>query len=108
MLTIGWDEQQASNLHRATIRDIYQKQIKELSACDFAGESPDCLTRETTILSLGAIYRKVLSDSEPIWVIKFIGTHGVRPPKKGNQNRWLGSCFDLKSARHAGHSLYPA
>lgn len=71
MLTIGWDEQRASNLHQVTIKDVYQKRISELSAHDFDGESPDCQNTEATKLVLGCVYRKVLTDDDIVCVIKF-------------------------------------
>lgn len=70
-LTIGWTEDDSKPLHKILITKIYSKKINDLTSEDFCGESPDCQTPETTRLVLGAIYRKVLSPDDLIWVVKF-------------------------------------
>jgi hypothetical protein len=70
-LTVGWDEGNATPLHRACIREVYRKRICDLTTSDFDGESPDCRSREATKLVLSSIYRRVLSEQDCIWVVKF-------------------------------------
>lgn len=71
LLTLGWDDKAVLPLHQVTIEKVYTKQICQLNALDFDGESPDCQSPETSALVLGAIYRKVLSLTDQIWVVKF-------------------------------------
>lgn len=71
LLTLGWDEKAVTPLHHVTIEKIYAKQICQLDAQDFDGESPDCQSPETSALVLGAIYRKILRLTDQIWVVKF-------------------------------------
>lgn len=71
LLTIGWDEIATTPLHIITIEKIYSRRIIQLDTKDFDGESPDCKTPETALLVLGAIYRKILTAEDVIWVVKF-------------------------------------
>jgi len=72
MLSIGWDEKKAFNLHKARISMVYSRRIRELNDFDFEGESPDCKSQEAAILVLGCIYKIVLTIDDEICIIKFI------------------------------------
>ena len=71
VLTVGWQETDAKQLHEVHVRAIYEKKLKDLSADDFRGESPDCQSVEASQLVLGAIYRQVVSAEDSVWVVKF-------------------------------------
>jgi len=71
VLTVGWDEEHARELHSGSIQGVYRRRIRDLTAYDFKGESPDCQSPEATRLVLGCIYRTVLAPDQEIWVIKF-------------------------------------
>ena len=71
MLSIGWEENSAIELHTALIRKIYPRLIGELNELDFDGESPDCKSVEATRLVLGCIYKTKLTLEDQIWVVKF-------------------------------------
>jgi hypothetical protein len=71
MLTLGWDETNATCLHPVRIRSVYSKRIRDLSPEDLSGESPDCHNAETARLVLGCIYRSVLKDEDKVTVFKF-------------------------------------
>ena len=64
MITVGWTEEAVRPIREARIRSVTR-------SLDFAGESPDCMTAETTRLVLGAIYRKVLTERDEVSVVKF-------------------------------------
>jgi hypothetical protein len=70
-LTVGWDEQKAKKLHDAIIASVYKKAIRDLTAADFHGESPDCTTPENAALVLSSIYRTCVTADQQIWVVKF-------------------------------------
>ncbi len=71
MISIGWTEEEAIDLHPARIRMSYRRRICDLEKKDFEGESPDCKSPEPTRLVLSCIYRTVLKENDEIWVIKF-------------------------------------
>jgi hypothetical protein len=71
MLSIGWEENNAIELHTALVRKVYPRLIGELNDLDFDGESPDCKSVEATKLVLGCIYKTKLSLKDRIWVVKF-------------------------------------
>lgn len=71
LLSIGWDRNNATDLHKIEITQCYEKKISELVPHDFDGESPDCKSVSATKLVLSCIYKKVLSENHPVRVIKF-------------------------------------
>ena len=71
MLSIGWEENKAVDLHQALIKEVYRRRIRNLNESDFEGESPDCKSPEATKLVLSCIYKTVLSDMDEVWVLKF-------------------------------------
>ena len=71
MLTIGWSEDKTEPVRTAQIVAVYSKRIGELTADDFEGESPDCLSPEPTALVISAIYRTVVTVDTDVWVVKF-------------------------------------
>ena len=72
VLTVGWDESNALALGEIRISDVYKKRIADLDESDFEGESQDCKSREATKLVLSAIYRKVVTDADEVWVVRFM------------------------------------
>jgi hypothetical protein len=72
MISIGWNEKEAIDLHKARIEKLYFRHISELTDYDFEGESIDCKSPEATRLVLGCIYKTVLSLDDDICVIKFV------------------------------------
>jgi len=72
MITVGWDKGKRRPLYLASVTTVYRKRIKNLTKQDFAGESPDCQTREATALVLSCIYRRRLTLQSKIWVVKFV------------------------------------
>ncbi len=71
MISVGWREDSAMDIHPATITEVYRKRICDLINIDFDGESPDCKSYEATQLVLSCIYRTVLKESDEIWIVKF-------------------------------------
>jgi hypothetical protein len=71
MLTIGWRDDEAVELHGVRVTDIYQRKVKDLQPRDFEGESPDCRDPAATRLVLSAIYRTVVLEDDDIWIVKF-------------------------------------
>lgn len=71
ILSTGWEESSAIDLHPGRIREVYRRRIKDLNEFDFEGESPDCKSPEATKLALSCIYRTVVSDDDEVWVVKF-------------------------------------
>lgn len=71
MLSIGWEKDNASDLHLCIIKDLYVRRIGDLNEYDFEGESPDCRSVEATRLVLSCIYRTILKPTDHIWVVKF-------------------------------------
>ena len=71
IISVGWEEDKAIDLHAGTIRKVYPRRIRDLNKTDFEGESPDCKSPETARLVLSCIYRTVLSDNDEVWVVKF-------------------------------------
>ena len=71
MLTIGWDENKAMDLHLARISDVYRRRIRDLNELDFEGESPDCQSPEAARLVLSCIYKTVLNTDDEVWIVKF-------------------------------------
>lgn len=71
MLSIGWEENSAIDLHPGQIRKVYCRRIRDLNELDFEGESPDCKSPEAAKLVLSCIYRTVVSDDDEVWVVKF-------------------------------------
>ena len=63
MLTLGWEELNATPLHPIKIRSVYSKKLCDLTSDDLKGESPDCHNSETARLVLGCVYRTVLIKS---------------------------------------------
>ena len=70
-ITIGWEIKESKIISKAEIIDVYEKNIKDLNASDFHGESSDCKSIESTIYVLGAIYRKIFKHDDQIAVVKF-------------------------------------
>jgi hypothetical protein len=71
MISLGWDEKKAIDLHKVRIKMVYFRRIRELNDFDFEGESPDCKSQESTRLVLGCIYKTILTLEDEICVIKF-------------------------------------
>jgi len=71
MISIGWNEENATGLHPGLIKDLYIRRICDLDEYDFEGESPDCKSVEAARLVLSCIYRTILKPSDKIWVVKF-------------------------------------
>src|SRR5690348_14078522 len=71
-LTVGWEELKSEALHEAQVIEVYSKRLEQLADRDFDGESPDCRSREAAQLVLSAIYRRVVSARDEIWIIKFL------------------------------------
>ena len=72
MLSIGWNENEARDVHPALITKIYRKRVCDLVESDFEGESPDCKSPEASMLVLGCIYRTLIRPDDYITIIKFI------------------------------------
>jgi hypothetical protein len=70
-ITVGWPGGPYQELHAATVTSVYEKNIHELNALDFSGESPDCKTPEATALVLSAIYKQVITVNAKVRVVKF-------------------------------------
>jgi len=70
-ITVGWPGGPYQELHAATVTSVYEKNIHELNALDFSGESPDCTTPEATALVLSAIYKQVITVNAKVRVVKF-------------------------------------
>jgi hypothetical protein len=70
-LTVGWAETEHRVLHRAEIIKVYQKEVSTLDSEDLSGESPDCLSSAAVPLVLSCIYRKNVTNTEIVTVIKF-------------------------------------
>lgn len=70
-ITIGWLENNCNVLFKAKIISIKTKKIENLSEKDLEGESPDCKSPDALLYTLSCIYRKVLSLSDKVRVIKF-------------------------------------
>lgn len=71
MLTVGWEEPSAAELHGARVENVYQRRIGDLTDGDLAGESPDCLNPASALYVMSCIYREVLSEDTNVWVVKF-------------------------------------
>jgi len=71
MISIGWTEDKAINLHLAIIKQVYRRRICDLEKRDFEGESPDCKSQEAARLVLSCVYKTVLNKDDEIWVVKF-------------------------------------
>jgi hypothetical protein len=71
MLSIGWAEDKAIDLHPGRIREVYRRRIKDLNELDFEGESPDCKSPEAAKLVLSCIYKTVVRDDDEVWIVKF-------------------------------------
>jgi hypothetical protein len=71
MISVGWEENKAINLHPGRIKKVYRRLIRDLNELDFEGESPDCKSREATKLVLSCIYKSVVRDDDEVWVVKF-------------------------------------
>ncbi|UCE90189.1 MAG: hypothetical protein JSW10_05060 [Pseudomonadota bacterium] len=71
MLTIGWSRDNARDLHRAVVTKVSRKAFGALDVDDLCGESPDCRTPEAARLVLGCIYRTVIDEQHPVFVIGF-------------------------------------
>ena len=67
VISAGWEEDKAIDLHAGIISKVYRRRIKDLNETDFEGESPDCRSVEAAKLVLSCIYRTVLSDSDEVW-----------------------------------------
>jgi len=70
-LTVGWTESECRVLHSAQILRIYERAIDSLGLADLEGESPDCSAPEAVPLVLGCIYRKQLTGTDVVSVVKF-------------------------------------
>jgi len=71
MLTVGWDEPGAAELHTARVESVFTRRLGDLTDEDLAGESPDCLTSASALYVLSCIYRQILSEERIVWVVKF-------------------------------------
>ncbi len=71
ILSVGWDENEAIDLHGGKISKVYRRRIDQLSQEDLEGESPDCNTRAAARLVLSSIYRTVVNPDDEVWVVKF-------------------------------------
>lgn len=72
MLSVGWNEDEANDIHPARITKVYRKRILDLIESDFDGESPDCKSPEASMLVLSCIYKTVLTQKNYVWIVKFI------------------------------------
>lgn len=70
-ITIGWVEDFCTELFKAKIISTKTKKIGDLSKRDLEGESPDCKSPDVIPYILGCIYKKVLTSSDKVRVIKF-------------------------------------
>ena len=70
-LTVGWSEPGGRIIHKAEILKVYSKALRELVVGDLEGESPDCLSPEAVPFVIGCIYRKVLSGTDLVTIVKF-------------------------------------
>jgi len=70
-LTCGWSGNDAVELGKIKVLDIYSASIGSLKDEDLNGESPDCLTVEALPYVLSAIYRKVVSEQDIVTVIRW-------------------------------------
>lgn len=71
MLTVGWDEPAATELHAASVETVYERRLGDLNDHDLAGESPDCLSAASALYVMSCIYRQILSEETTVWVVKF-------------------------------------
>jgi hypothetical protein len=71
MLTVGWDETVAAELHTARTESVYERCIGDLTDHDLAGESPDCLSSASALYVMSCIYRQILSEETNVRVVKF-------------------------------------
>jgi hypothetical protein len=71
MLSMGWEEDSAIELHPVRIRKVYTRRIRDLNESDFEGESPDCKSPEATRLVLSCVYRTIVNLDDEIWIVKF-------------------------------------
>ncbi|MDD2804001.1 MAG: ASCH domain-containing protein [Elusimicrobiales bacterium] len=71
LLSIGWDRNKATDLHKIEITQCYEKKISELANHDFDGESPDCKSIAAAQLVLSCIYKRVLKGDNIVRIIKF-------------------------------------
>ena len=71
MVTVGWDEPTAAELHTARVESVYEKRMGDLTDHDLTGESPDCLSAVSALYVMSCIYRQILSEETNVWVVKF-------------------------------------
>ena len=70
-LTVGWDLENAKAIADGVIKDLLVKKLKDVTAHDLEGESPDCSDRNTMKLVLSSIYRTVVTDNDCVSIIKW-------------------------------------
>lgn len=68
-ITIGWNEDNAVPICKAQITDVTYKKIKDITAKDLKGESPDCQRKVAVPYVLSAIYRKTVTNNDFITII---------------------------------------
>jgi len=70
-LTCGWTATHAVVLGNIRIVDVFCVPIRSLKDTDLEGESPDCLSVAAVPYVLSAIYRKIVTDSDHVTVIRW-------------------------------------
>jgi hypothetical protein len=70
-LTCGWNPQEAVLLGDVRIVEVLSEPIGALKDEQLDGESPDCQTVAAVPFVLSAIYRKVVTESDIVTVIRW-------------------------------------
>jgi hypothetical protein len=70
-LTCGWNPTDSMMLGQIRITDVFCVPIKSLKDVDLEGESPDCLSVAAVPFVLSAIYRKIVTQSDLVTVIRW-------------------------------------
>ena len=70
-LVVSWPDSPKIQIGEIEITDSYLKKIKDLEPLDFEGQSSECKTIDMVCLCLSSIYRKVVSQSDYITIIKW-------------------------------------
>lgn len=71
LLSIGWDRNNATDLHKIKITQCYTKKLSDLTIQDFDGESPDCKNIAATQLVLSCIYKRVIKSDQIVHIVKY-------------------------------------
>jgi len=70
-ISIGWNLDDICVIDNGVITSVYSKKISEIVKEDVIGESPDCQNIGAIKYVLSSIYRRVLTDSDLVTIIKW-------------------------------------